>query len=69
MQEGLDEEIIETNTGNSGAIVMRIWFELPLFPGSQGKLDTRWQETRSPSEGIYEYCGLFVPTIIPLTIH
>jgi hypothetical protein len=68
-QHGLHEDIMETETGNTGLTVMVTEFDVAGFPVAQVRSEVSWQVTTSAFAGVYVYAGLFVPAFTPLTFH
>ena len=68
-QTGLADAAMETLTGNNGLTIIVIVFDMAGEPVAQVSFDARVQVTWSLVNGMYEYTGLSIPTMIPLTFH
>ena len=68
-QTGFPDEEIVMDTGKLGLTDMVIVLEVAGFPLAQAAFEVSLQVMTSPLSGLYEYTGLLVPTIVPLTFH
>ena len=68
-QTGLAEAVMETLAGINGLTTMVIVFDVAGEPVAQVSFEVSVQVTMSLFNGIYEYTGLSVPAMFPLTFH
>ena len=68
-QTGLADVVMETLTGINGFTIMVIALDMAGEPVAQVSSEVRVQVTWSFVNGIYEYTGLSVPAMFPLTFH
>ncbi len=68
-QKGFEDAVIDIPTGRLGLTVIVMALLVAGLPVGQVAFEVRIQVITSPLFGIYEYIGLFVPTITLLTFH